>query len=166
MINELLQVLIPAFIGAASGYLINQLPPLRTFRGSKLLLFAVVIEIVLLSAIWAWLSGEVAKTSNARGLVEKIGAGLLGAFLVNLLQIIFGNLQSRQSPQISSPQLNTNPRTVVKKTRMKGKGNKAKVTKGDVWVEDTLIDGENEEFFVTDDGNPSSSSQQNNNPNP
>ncbi|MEH2035355.1 MAG: hypothetical protein V7K26_00020 [Nostoc sp.] len=34
MPNELLQILVAAFIGAASGYLINQLPPLRTFRGS------------------------------------------------------------------------------------------------------------------------------------
>lgn len=62
MPNELLQILVPAFIGLVFGYLINQLPPLRTFRGSRFLVIAVVIEVALLSGIWAWLSGEVAKT--------------------------------------------------------------------------------------------------------
>ncbi|MFN6475422.1 hypothetical protein [Nostoc sp. DedQUE07] len=166
MPNELLQILVPAFIGAASGYLINQLPPLRSFRGSWFLVTAVVIELVLLSAIWAWLSGEVAKTSNIRGLVQMIGAALVGAFLVNILQLIFGNAWSRQSPQPTPPQPGTNPRTVVRGTRMKGKGNKAKITKGDVWVEDTQINGENQEFSVTDDANPPASPQQNNPPNP
>ncbi|MFN6530721.1 hypothetical protein [Nostoc sp. ChiSLP03a] len=166
MPNELLQILVAAFIGAASGYLINQLPPLRTFRGSWFLVTAVVIELALLSAIWAWLSGEVAKTSNVRGLVQMIGAALLGAFLVNILQLIFGNAWSRQSPQPTSPQPGTNPGTVVRGTTMKGKGNKARVTKGDVWVEDTQINGENQEFSVTDDANPPASPQQNNPPNP
>ncbi|MEH2357660.1 hypothetical protein [Nostoc sp.] len=166
MPNELLQILVAAFIGAASGYLINQLPPLRTFRGSWFLVTAVVIELALLGGIWAWLSGEVAKTSNIRGLVEKIGAALVGAFLVNILQLIFGNVWGRQSSQPTLPQPGTNPGTVVRGTRMRGQGNKARVTKGDVWVEDTQIDGENQEFSVTNDANPPSSSQQNNPPNP
>lgn len=49
---------------------------------------------------------------------------------------------------------------------MKGKGNKARVTKRDAWVENTDIDGEDQEFSVTDDANPPSSPQQNNLPNP
>lgn len=166
MPNELLQILVPAFIGAVSGYLINQLPPLRTFRGSWFLVIAVVIELALLGAIWSWLSGNVAKTSNVRGLVQMIGAALVGAFLVNILQLIFGNVWGRQSSQSTPPQPGTNRGTVVKGTHMTGKGNKAKVTKGDVWVEDTQIDGENQEFSVTDDANPPSSPQQNNPPNP
>ncbi|BAY26681.1 hypothetical protein NIES2100_64970 [Calothrix sp. NIES-2100] len=165
MPNELLQILVPAFIGGASGYLINQLPPLRTFRGSKLLVIAIVIELAILGAIWAWLFGDVAKTSNVRGLVEKLGFALLGAFVVNFLQLIFGISWGRQSAQPTSPQPGTNAGTVVKGTRMKGKGNKAKVSKGDVWVENTEIDGENQEFSVTDDANPPSSPP-NNPPNP
>ncbi|MDZ8030277.1 hypothetical protein [Nostoc sp. DedSLP04] len=166
MPNELLQILVGAFISVVSGYLINQLPPLRTFRGSWFLVTAVVTELALLGGIWAWLSGEVAKTSNVRGLVEKIGAVLVGAFLVHILQLIFGNAWGRQSSQPTPPQPGTNPGTVVRGTRMKGKGNKARVTKGDVWVENTQIDGENQEFDVTDGVNPPSSPQQNNPPNP
>ncbi|MEH2153456.1 hypothetical protein [Nostoc sp.] len=166
MPNELLQILVPAFIGLVSGYLINQLPPLRTFRGSRFLVIAVVIEVALLSGIWAWLSGEVAKTSNVRGLVEKIGIALAGAFLANILQLIFGNAWGRQSAQATPPQPGTNRGTVVRGTRMTGQGNRARVTKGDVWVEDTQIDGENQEFSVTDDANPPSSPQPNNPPNP
>ncbi len=164
MSSELLQILVPAFIGVASGYLINQLPPLRVFRGSKFLIITLVIELALLGGIWAWLSGEAAKTSNARGLVEKIGVALLGAFIVNLLQTILQNWRSGYSPQPTPPQLGTNPKTVVKKTRMKGKGNRAKVSQKDAWVEDTEIDGENQEFSVTDNSNPPSPQQ--NNPNP
>ncbi|MDZ8262434.1 hypothetical protein [Nostoc sp. ChiQUE01b] len=134
MPNEFLQILVAAFIGVVSGYLINQLPPLRTFRGSWFLVIAVVIELALLSGIWAWLSGEVAKTSNVRGLVEKIGIALLGAFIVNIFQLIFGNLWGRQSVQPTPPQPGTNRGTVVRGTRMKGSGNKARVTKGDAWV--------------------------------
>lgn len=95
-----------------------------------------------------------------------IGAALLGAFLVNILQLIFGNAWGRQSSQSTPPQPRTNPGTVVKGTTMKGKGNKARVTKRDAWVENTDIDGENQEFSVTDEANPPSSPQQNNPPNP
>ncbi|MDZ8053302.1 MAG: hypothetical protein RMX68_025750 [Aulosira sp. ZfuVER01] len=165
MPNELLQILVPAFIGAASGYLINQLPPLRTFRGSKLLVIAIAIELAVLGGIWAWLAGDVAKTSNIRGLVEKLGFALLGAFVVNFMQLIFGISWGRQSAQPTFPQPGTNAGTVVRGTKMTGKGNKATVSKGDVWVENTEIDGENQEFSVTDDFNRPSS-QQNNTPNP
>ncbi|MBD2533869.1 hypothetical protein H6G97_31705 [Nostoc flagelliforme FACHB-838] len=133
---------------------------------------AVVIELALLSGIWAWLSGEVAKTSNVRGLVQMIGAALLGAFLVNILQLIFGNVWGRQSSQPTPSQPDTNPETVVRagtvvrRTRITGKENIARVTKGDALVEDTQIDGENNKFSVTDDANPPSSPQQNNSPNP
>lgn len=166
MSSELLQILVSAFIGAASGYLINQLPPLKVSRGSKFLIIALVIELALLGGIWAWLSAETAKTSNVRGLVEKIGFALLGAFIVNLLQTILHNWRSGHSQQPTPPQLGTNPRTVVRKTRMTGKGNKARVTQRDAWVEDTQIKGEDQEFTVTDDSNPPPSSQQSNNPNP
>lgn len=156
MPKDILQIIVPALIGAASGYFLNQLPPLRTFRGSWLLVTAIVIELAILGAIWAWLSGDAAQTSNVRGLVEKLGFALFGAFLINFLQLVAGIIGGRQPAQQTSPQLGTNRGTVVKGTKMKGTGNKAKVTKGDVWVEDTEIDGENQEFSVTDDSNPPS----------
>jgi len=111
MLNEFLQVLVAAFIGAASGYFINQLPPLGTFRGSRWLMVAVVIELAVLGAIWAWLFGDTAQASNSRGLVEKIGAALLGAFVVNVVQLVWGNLRGGNSPQSSSSQSGTNART-------------------------------------------------------
>lgn len=99
-------------------------------------------------------------------MVEKIGIALAGAFLANILQLIFGNVWGRQSAQPTPSQPGTNRGTVVRGTRMTGQGNKARVTKGDVWVEDTQIDGENQEFSVTDDANLPSSPPQNNPPNP
>ncbi|MDJ0619987.1 MAG: hypothetical protein QNJ63_25145 [Calothrix sp. MO_192.B10] len=164
--SELVQILVPAFIGAASAYLINQLPPLRAFRGSKFLLIALVIELSLLGGIWVWLSGEAAKTSSVKGLVEDIGFGVLGAFILNLLQTILSIWRSGNSLQPTPPQLSSNPKTVVKKTRMIGKKQKARVTKSDAWVEDTVMRGEDQEFTVTDDSNPPPSSPPNNNPNP
>lgn len=161
MSNELLQALVSALIGAASGYTINQLPPLRNFRGSKSLITALIIELTLLAGIWSWLSSSAAKTSNSRELIEKIAIALLGAFIVNFIQTI---LHHRQNG--TSHQLNQNQRTVIKKTRMIGKRNKTKISKKDAWIEDTEIRGQDQEFTVEDDPNPSNSSGQSNNPNP
>lgn len=160
MPKEILQIVIPAFIGAASGYFINQLPPLGNFRGSRWLVVAVVIELAVLGAISAWLTGDTAQTSNMKGLVEKIAAVFFGAFLVNVLQLLFANLRSGGSVQSSPPPVTPYPRTVVKQTTLKGERNKARITQKDVLVENTQLDGQDNEFSVTDDGN-SSSSQQN-----
>ncbi|WP_190573076.1 hypothetical protein [Nostoc parmelioides] len=124
-----------------------------------------VIELAVLGAIWAWLFGDTAQTSNSRGLVEKIGAALLGAFVVNVVQLLWGNLRNGNSPQSSSSQPGTNARTVARGTNIKGEGNKFKVTQKDVLAENTEIVGKGNEFSITDDDN-SSSPQQNNSLNP
>ncbi|WP_414623817.1 hypothetical protein [Calothrix sp. CCY 0018] len=166
MPNELLKILVPAFIGGASGYFINQLPPLRTFRRSWLLVVGVVIELAVLGAVWAWLSGDIAQTSNIRGLLEKIAAALFGAFLVNILQLIWGLTWSRQSIQSTSSESSTGKGTVVKGTTMKGDKNKVQVNKNNAWVENTEIEGKKNEFSVTENSHNPPSSPQNNSSNP
>ena len=159
MLNDLLQIVVPVFIGVLSGYLINQLPQLRTFRGSKFLVIALVIELALLGGIWTWLSTEAAKASNIRGLLEKISMALLGAFLFNLIQLIFGSWRGVKSIQPTPPHVELNRKTVVKRTTMKGRGNEAKIT-GYAQVEDTQMDGEDLKFTAEDSHPPSSPKQQ------
>jgi hypothetical protein len=157
MQNQLLQIFVPALIGVVLGYLINQLPPLRAFRGSKFLIVSLTLETALLAGIWTWLTGDAAKNSAERGVIEKIGEVLLAAWSMALFQLIFSSWQNGRSSQSASPQLSSNPTTVIKKTRMRGKGNKARVTQSNTWVEDTNIDGDDQEFFVGEDPNPPSS---------
>jgi len=159
MPSDLLQILVTALFGAGLGYLINQLPPLKPFRGRQFLISLLVVELILLGGIWTWLSAEAFKVSNFRGSVEKIFDILLGAFLVNFIQLILG------LKQVNPSGLNPSFGTVVKGTQMIGKGNKAKVNRGNTLVEDTKIEGEDQEFLVTDDSNSQNSSQ-NNPPNP
>lgn len=113
MLDELLKILVPAIIGVLSAYLVNQLPQIRSFQGSNFLLIALVIELAILGGIGAWLSGEASKTSNARELLEKIGLVLIGAFLVNIVQLIFGIRFTRQSTKARTPKLGTNSKTVT-----------------------------------------------------
>jgi hypothetical protein len=143
----------PAAIGALSGYVINQLPPIRSFRESRGLLLILVVEMTLGLACIVWLKENPSGTE--RKIVEFFGYSLLGAFILTFAQVVWRLVQQQWSARHATTSLGSeaqtdNPRVVVKGTKMRGQRNTIRVSQPNVLMEDTDVDGIDQNVLIDD----------------
>jgi hypothetical protein len=164
MIDFVIGYILLSAIGAISGYAINQLPPISNLRENRGLLLVLMVEMIIGGAILAWIKEN--PLGKEREIIAASGYAILGAFGVTLAQLIVRNVYRKQVLPLAShsseiePQ-RTNPNVVVKGTKMKGNRNTVRVTKPDVWIEDTHIEGDEQAFLVDEDTEASGSSKGN-----
>jgi len=150
MIDFAIVYLIPAAIGVVSGYVINQLPPMKNFRENRRLAVTVVIEMAIGGAILAWIKDN--PLSTEKRVIEACGYIVLGALLVTAAQLV-EKVSLRRSKDPSSTDSvsqaqHTRPSVFVKGTKMKGNRNTMRVTQKDVWIEDTQIEGDEQALLI------------------
>jgi len=149
MSSGILQILVPAFILVVSGYLINQLPELRSNPRSILI---VLIEIALFASLWTWLSNEASKSCVYRELIEKSSFILLAACLVHFFQL----LSSSQKAQLPRQQ-NSSTGPIISGLTQKGKKNISRIKGNNGLIKDTKQDGDGNLIELSDNSNSDSS---------
>ncbi len=109
MPQDLLTALIGVCLVGALSYITNQLPALRQFRGSGVLLVLLAIELLLLAWIWQVSSDGDELYQAHQALFDDGKLVLLGASGVTLLLLVVGLLGDR-SQTVNAPQLNLRDR--------------------------------------------------------
>ena len=72
--HPLLLVLFAALLSPVISYLINQLPPIKQFPGSKALIFWLTFEIVILGSFISWWNTTEEKDRDLEILLATVGS--------------------------------------------------------------------------------------------
>jgi hypothetical protein len=157
MIDFAIGYLIPAAIGVLSGYIINQLPPLKSSQENKRLAVVIVIEMAIGGAILAWLKDN--HLDPGKRVTESFGYIVLGAMFATGAQLMWkvsSNRSKAPHSHDSNSQAHHPSHSVwVKGTKMQGTRNTVRVTRQDVRLEDTQIEGDEQALLIDESSQPS-----------